>query len=516
MGVPLLFKYFARQCPEAVKEKPPPGPVTHLYIDFNNVVHNCARMPEVSSEDGVIAASIAHVRHLASVIAPTDTIFVAVDGVPPRAKMLQQRCRRYAGSADAEADVDVDAEANVNVGVDAAESEFAWWNSCAVTPGTSFMRRLSAALHTEFWSVVPNPATTIVSDASDPGEGEQKLFKHLNRSLAPAFAVICGMDADLIVMGLVATLRGHTIHVARDATTYVDVNMLARHIHEKVMRCEAPRSSIRQFVAMLALLGNDFVPSLPGLSIPHGIDALVRALSRLSSSLVGEHSASINMGVLQAMLSELSHTESSAIRLAEVRAGTAAGHSIEPVAPGWRPRYNQRVFGQSHPKGVHEICKAYIAGIVWNAAYMLEHRALSDGFSYPWSYAPTAHDLALFLATSDLITEIPRFLGHTEEADSKARCLCRVSREAWQLCHVLPPSQTHLIESVAVQRAMTDARFGATHFYPVAFARSSYLVPASAPAHLHVPILPVFDDQILANAIIRATASLAAPEPQPA
>ena len=121
-------------------------------------------------------------------------------------------------------------------------------------------------------------------------------------------------------------------------------------------------------------------------------------------------------------------------------------------------------------------------------------------------------DLALFLATGNVLYEIPRHLDLAEDADLRARCLCNASREAWQLCHVLPPGQAHLLPDAdaAVRRAMTDARFGAAHFYPVAFARTSYLVPANAPAHLRVPILPIFDDQVLANAIIRAGAAASA------
>ena len=501
MGVPLLFKYFARQCPEAVKDTPPPPEeTTHLYFDFNNVVHNCALLPEVSSEDEVIAASIEHVRKLSALISPTDTLFVAVDGVPPRAKMLQQRARRFAGVSD-----DADAGAGAGSKQNAAA---AWWNSCVVTPGTAFMNRLSIALHRELHS-------TIVSDASEPGEGEQKLFRHLlaQTNVSAVSAVICGMDADLIVMGLVATLRGHRIHVARDANTYVDVNAIASHIHTNVMKAETPSSSIRQFVAMLALLGNDFVPAIPGLSLAHGgIEALVRSLS--NRSLMNEHSAAdIDMKVLHAVLLDLSRTESGAVRLAESRGDPRDG-TVHPEAPGWRPRYNRRVFGVSSPDRVQEICKAYVAGLVWNAAYMIEQRTLSEGFTYPYTYAPTAHDLALVIAPgSSVPLEIPRYLDLAEEADRKARIACGASREAWQLCHVLPPSQAHLLlegsrgSVLAIHRAMTDARYGAAHFYPTGFSRSSYLVPMRAPAHLRAPILPVFDDHVLTNAITSASAS---------
>jgi 5'-3' exonuclease len=513
MGVPLLFKYFARLCPEAVRDKPPASS-THLYIDFNNVIHNCARLPGIASEDDVIAASVENVRSLINEFKPTDAIFVAVDGVPPRAKMVQQRSRRYAGSVE---DVDVDEEKAQ------PKHQFSWWNSCVVTPGTAFMRRLSAALHSEFWSGGGGgggggSATVIVSDASEPGEGEQKLFRHLSRAPANAStcAIICGMDADLIVMGLVAaTLRGQHVHIARDASTFVDVNLLATRIHEKVMKAATPSASIRNFVAMLALLGNDFVPSLPGLSISHGgIEALAR-LSR-QSQLVVEHSKSdIDIRALQAMLVELSSSEGNAVRLAESRSHASNDNmvrsTVSPGAPGWRPRYNQRVFGQSHPDVMREICNAYIAGIVWNATYMIEQQTLSEGFSYAWTYAPTAHDLAMVLATDTLALEVPRYLERTSDSDRGARFACGATPEAWQLCHVLPPSQAHLLLEGgydAMHRVMTDARFGALHFYPSGFSRSTYLVPANAPAHVSTPILPMFDDQVLANAIILASAEM--------
>lgn len=489
MGVPLLFKYITRICPQCVQTHTK-CPATHLYIDFNAVVHECARMKTVHDEEQVIGASIERVHNLIETFLPVSDerrlgkVFIALDGVPPRAKMVQQRSRRYLSNQRTP---------------DVPE----WWDSCIVTPGTKFMRRLSLALYNELWSVEVN-----ISDASDVGEGEQKIFK-LMRSEPPSkdsHDVICGLDADLIVMAMGATLDGRRISIARETNVVVDINEICDCIHEKLMKMETRIQSIRNFVVMISLVGNDFIPNLPGLTLnDHGIERLCVTLGRHKNVLVGEESADIDIHTLHSVLLDISRKEASMIHIIEAR--TQEMNPIRPLDGGWHPRYNQRVFGQSNPEAIQEICTDYISGVIWNARYMLDQRCISDGFAYVWHHAPTAHDLAMILAQRDVMDRVDKRLKEMDEADRDHRRLCRATMEGWHLCHVLPRQRAYLLDEAsqpAIRRVMTQTQFGATHFFPTGFKTTSYLVQSS---HMKNPILPVFDDCILSNAIRVSNAS---------
>jgi 5'-3' exonuclease len=111
----------------------------------------------------------------------------------------------------------------------------------------------------------------------------------------------------------------------------------------------------------------------------------------------------------------------------------------------------------------------------------------------------------MFLSSPNVAYDIETYMIETEEADRTARRMCGLSPEEWQLLHVLPPSQANLFASESLRCVVTDPNSGASHFYPVSHALSAYSVPMNAPAHSRVPILPIFDDGVLANAVLNVS-----------
>lgn len=74
-------------------------PIDHLYLDLNGIIHSSSHCddahPDVYNEDVVFQTIANYVKHIICLIRPRKTIFLAVDGVAPRAKMTQQRARRF-------------------------------------------------------------------------------------------------------------------------------------------------------------------------------------------------------------------------------------------------------------------------------------------------------------------------------------------------------------------------------------------------------------------------------------
>ena len=107
------------------------------------------------------------------------------DGVAPRAKMNQQRSRRFRSAQEA-AQKDADKEELYKMLRSQGQEPEGdgkpkkTWDSNAITPGTPFMDILAASLR--YWCAYKlntDPAweklKVIISDATVPGEGEHKI-----------------------------------------------------------------------------------------------------------------------------------------------------------------------------------------------------------------------------------------------------------------------------------------------------------------------------------------------------
>lgn len=108
------------------------------------------------------------------------------DGVAPRAKMNQQRMRRFKAAAEVDQE-----EVMYNELKEQFESEGrsipppkTHWDSNVITPGTPFFDNLTRALRyyiNQKMSTDPSwrGLKVILSDASCPGEGEHKIMQYI-------------------------------------------------------------------------------------------------------------------------------------------------------------------------------------------------------------------------------------------------------------------------------------------------------------------------------------------------
>jgi 5'-3' exonuclease len=253
-------------------------PAEWLCLDFNCAMYQVLReIPPgtgVAWESGFRDAICKYLRELVTLAAPTRGVYVSCDGVVCAAKRRQQRLRRFrAGGA-------------------AAATEESAWDATALTPGTAFMEALGRDLiATGLGIAATRPGIeVIVSTTAEPGEGEHKLMAAM-RSRRPRTCTIYGLDADLILLALLLDAEtGCEVQLLREAQAFESRkavggfrHLCIRELGDVIAGCSGTARAvrIRDYVAAMSLLGNDFLPhGLTRTVHDDGVQALLEVLQR--------------------------------------------------------------------------------------------------------------------------------------------------------------------------------------------------------------------------------------------
>jgi 5'-3' exoribonuclease 2 len=123
-------------------------------MSLKNHVSPPIAQPAPKNEDEMMKEIFAYTDRVVSMVRPRKLLMMAIDGVAPRAKMNQQRSRRFRAAQEAE-QKEQDRQNAIKeweaMGKDLSE-EFKGekaWDSNAITPGTPFMDKLAKSLR--YW-----------------------------------------------------------------------------------------------------------------------------------------------------------------------------------------------------------------------------------------------------------------------------------------------------------------------------------------------------------------------------
>jgi 5'-3' exoribonuclease 2 len=259
MGVPAFYRWLSEKYPKVVQDvleervAPVPGSDSlrlpfdatrpnpsglecdNLYIDMNGIIHPCAHPehgPAPKTEPEMYLRVCQSMDRLVRAIRPRQLLYLAIDGVAPRAKMNQQRARRFRSAQEARELAQLEEHVRSELqqtGQAVPPKKHAAWDSNVITPGTPFMVHLADYIrfyirHRMATDAAWRNLRVIFSDASLPGEGEHKIMTHIRLQRSqPGYHpnlvhVLHGLDADLIMLGL-ATHEAH-FYISRELVTF--------------------------------------------------------------------------------------------------------------------------------------------------------------------------------------------------------------------------------------------------------------------------------------------------------
>lgn len=340
MGIPSFFVHAVRTYKRIVKPIKSLGiPVSNLYMDCNGLIYNAVRdvkLPSGSTARNTYETAI--IKHVCDAIttyvntvAPTNSVFIAFDGVAPAAKLNQQRERRFKTWLTTAIDSDIlnaqQLTASSSTSSKLASSEV--WSTACITPGTEFMTKL----HTEMTRYRDEQALKmpsirfILSTSTEPGEGEHKIFEHIRTypdQHRDQVTLVYGLDADLIMLTLNHLHISNRIFLYRETPEfirsidsslrpneqyYVDIpymaDSIARHITltddhvpnvvtdvmDVMDSVNTRKHLVYDYIFMFFMMGNDFMPHFPSMNIrTNGPATVVEAYRTVFKNQLGSNS----------------------------------------------------------------------------------------------------------------------------------------------------------------------------------------------------------------------------------
>jgi len=323
----------------------------YFFMDYNGIVYSAyetikkniegKNLSKNKIEELIIDEVIRYTKYLITeVVKPRRGTYIALDGPAPRAKMVQQRSRRYKGYIDKIYMQDAKKKYKI------ASDEVEWDRSANISPGTEFMEVLSNRL-IEIMKVkgfsIHNPKMKVfLSNSNVPGEGEHK-FLPVIRDMRKKEGTknlkiyMYGKDADLFVLAI--STHKNNINVIREVDLQtsemkllyesyellqINVDNLRNAFNHDLTRNFKNHSFdkiriLNDYMFLTFLVGNDFVVSMPFLKIKKdGLQILIAIYHEIKNNHNGylvnynpdeEASPIINLNFFKELIFEMSKKE---------------------------------------------------------------------------------------------------------------------------------------------------------------------------------------------------------------
>jgi len=452
MGIPSYFRSILQKYPGCLRKEV--STIDVLCFDFNCLIYRCIRGPGMPPypasavsdpyehdmwEAELLKEVVRVVREVWITAGKPKTVLLAVDGVVPMAKIRQQRVRRFKSAWLR------------NASASASASSASSWDTNAITPGTKFMEKLGTVL-----KGVVLGAECIVSGVDEEGEGEHKIMRWIRLSFgkgaAKAFGkdcleahkgknvVVYGLDADLILLTmLVGEECDLNMHLMREKQEFgggarsaagaaagggdapaqeyqfLDIREFQRRVGPQ------GREEVLNYIALMSLMGNDFLPH----SLTHklgdgGHDCVIAefSLMRKNGWLVdasGNYKISVLGGIFRRWASDedgrmlhmikkkeeqarrgvgkgMDASEGLPLEWAVEKALLSSGQNNAALDESWREVYWENIHPYANGDAKDNLCAEYLRGFQWILDYY-QGRPVNMSWMFPAWIPPLWSDL---------------------------------------------------------------------------------------------------------------------------
>jgi 5'-3' exonuclease len=452
--------------------------INNLYFDANSIIYDTVRTIDFTNLDDseincIIKNVFKKIDEYINLIEPNNLIYIGFDGTCPRAKLEQQRSRRYKSTYQT--------SISKSIFKDAKPDPF---NTTAITPGTIFMNTLTAQLNKYYGDPKKYNVKNIILSSSDKfGEAEHKIFQFIRTNVdyhKEMKTVIYGLDADLIMLCINHLPICPNIYLFRETPEFIksisselepnetylmDIPELAQIItldmnNGAELTTEQQKNRLYDYIFLCFFLGNDFMPHFPAINIrTGGIDKMLNAYK----ATIGNTNENLTNGKtiywknVRKMVKFLSEYEEghlkTEMKLRDKRSKffyptdtpentfkkfeavpnyeRELEKYINPYKENWEQRYYKSLFNVDIDDTIkQQICLNYLEGLEWTMKYYTT--GCPDWkWLYKYNYPPLL---------SDLIHYIPYF--ETEFIENKQ---ASPVSELVQLCYVLPRQSLKLL-----------------------------------------------------------------------
>ena len=452
------------------------GQINFLYFDFNGMIHpsvgkvisryqETGKKPNAQTMEREMFTQIKKdTMEIINRVNPRFVMF-AVDGVAPRAKMVQQRTRRYMSIVDKE-----------------KKDRRHIFDTNAISPGTTFMKNLSEYMN-ELIKTELKDKKVLFLGQDVPAEGEHKIINFIKdfKAKDKVNHVIVGLDADLIMLSMTTGLDN--IYLMREKQIFEKKNESNdqvknmdnmekkfqylpiknvkdnywQTINEMKMKGKdgkeektAQKMTItkdeftKDIIPLMFFIGNDFLPKHKIINAyKNGIELLLESYKRtslkLNATLMTEDNK-FNMEFLRELLKPFAENE---MELIGKNNNKNRDRIIRYSEKGWVNRF----YGYYGVEDREDVAKNYCQMVRWTSLYYFEGTKDWQSF-YRYPCPPTFQHLYKFIMEND-INEIP--LTKSEPCTQHQ-----------QLMMILPPQSSFLLPRQCKELVHGKLR----HLYP--------------------------------------------------
>lgn len=338
MGIPTFFRKIISEYPDTHFSWRDLKEVDYFFLDFNSIIYGCIYAVDKKTKpkdfDKELMKKVNEYlqRVICDIVKPQKGVYLAFDGPVPRAKMIQQRYRRFKGIPEKKYIDELKKKHGEPI-----EFEF---DKTKISPGTDFMVKLNKSIISLIKSgglYKHKKIDITLSDTLVPGEGEHKFMPQIRKLVKDepeSVVVVASPDADVIVLSI--STHKNKMYILREVNSqldgelkgkydndgflYLNIDKTREHFTESLTQeYDGKIDPIRHmvdFVFLTFFVGNDFVVASPYLKVKReGLKIVTTIYKRIFNEeekyLIDENNGkyTLNLSFFRDLIRELAENE---------------------------------------------------------------------------------------------------------------------------------------------------------------------------------------------------------------